>query len=188
MGTAPERVLIAERLRAHGIRGEVRLVPLGGSPRRFQPGLVVLWRPFKGPAEAARELTFARVRGAGDTLYATFDEVSDRTEAETLNGGGLWAPPEADADLPPDTYYHHQLLGLEVVDEGGTSLGRLTAVLETGPHDVYEVTTPDKQRFLVPAVQAFVVRVELDTNRLVIHLVPGLLPDSADNIADDRSD
>ena len=43
------------------------------------------------------------------------------------------------ADLPPlpdGDYYHHQVIGLNVVDEAGRLLGKVTEILETGANDV----------------------------------------------------
>jgi 16S rRNA processing protein RimM len=162
------------RVRPHGVRGEVRFVSLSGIEGRFSPGLSVLWR---GPDGRDVPLTVESVRERGEDVFARFAEVPDRTRAEGLAGGTLWAPAATSPPLEPGTYYHHQLLGLEVTDEAGAHLGRLSAILPGGVHDNYEVRMPDDRRFLVPAVAAFVVRVDLDAARVVIRPAPGLIPE-----------
>jgi len=177
MTTHPsDLVLIADRLRAHGVRGEVRGFPLSGEGGRFVPEMAVVWR-HRGASE--RPLTVEAVR-AGDTqVWLRFREIPDRTAAEALSGGTLWADlPAGDAgDLAPDTYYHYQLVGLAVVDEAGQSLGRLTRVVEGAAHDLYEVTSEGNPPFLVPAVAEFIRRVDVATGRMVIRVLPGLIPD-----------
>jgi len=168
-------IVAGERVRPHGVRGEVRFLSLSGVPGRFRKGTALIWRK---PGLPDRPLTVSAVRESGDTVFAHFAEVPDRTAAEGLAGGALWAEPATSPPLEPDTYYHHQLIGLTVADEAGRVLGRLVGILP-GAHDNYEVETPDGQRFLVPAVAEFVREVRLDAGRMVIRPIPGLVPDPA---------
>jgi len=162
------------RVRPHGVRGDVRFTSLSGVPGRFSPGLRVIWR---GPDGRDLPLTFETVREQGDDVFARFAQVPDRTRAEGLKGGTLWASPATSPPLEPGTYYHHQLLGLAVTDEAGADLGRLSAILPGGVHDNYEVEMPDGRRFLVPNVSAYVARVDLEAARVVIRPAPGLIPE-----------
>jgi len=162
------------RVRPHGVRGEVRFVSLSGVQGRFTPGLSMVWR---GPDRPDLPLTIASVRDEGETVFARFAEVPDRTAAEGLAGGTLWASAATSPPLTDGTYYHHQLLGLAVTDEDGAEIGRLTAILPGGAHDSYEVRMPDGRRFLVPAVAEFVHEVDLSLGRVVIRPAPGLIPD-----------
>jgi 16S rRNA processing protein RimM len=174
-----ELTLVALRVRPHGVRGEVRFQSLSGVSGRFRKGTHLVWRKV---GEPDRPLTVSAVRESGDTVYARFDQIPDRTAAESLIGGGLWAEPATSPPLEPDTYYHHQLLGLTVADEAGETLGRLVGIFP-GAHDNYEVETPDGRRFLVPAVAEFVREVDLAGGRMVIRPIPGLLPEAQDSEA-----
>jgi len=167
-------VQVGVRVRPHGVRGEVRFLSLSGVPGRFAPGLQVAWR---GPDGADLPLTIESAREQGDEVFARFTQIPDRTAAETLAGGTLWASAATSPPLEDGTYYHHQLLGLSVIDEDGAELGRLSAILPGAAHDNYEVEMPDGRRFLVPAVEAFVLRVDLDAGQVVIRTAPGLIPD-----------
>ena len=122
---------------AHGVGGEVKVKP-------FTDDLAA-WRSFNGGA-----LTLASLRG----LVARFDEVSDRTAAEALRGTLLTVPR---ASLPPlgeGEYYHADLLGLPVHDEGGTLLGHVAAVEDFGAGDLLDVEQADGRRFMVPVAAA----------------------------------
>ncbi|MDH4228784.1 MAG: ribosome maturation factor RimM [Nitrospirota bacterium] len=176
-GDAGELVMIGTGVRAHGVRGEVRVAPLSGDPQRFGAGLSVVWRR---DGFADRSLTVRRARGKGELAYVFFDEIADRTAAEPLNGGQLWARADSSPDLGEDGgWYHHQLLGLEVVDEAGSPLGRLTGIFDGPAHDNLEVTSPGGVTWLVPAVPAFLLRVELEAGRVVLRPIPGLIPEAA---------
>lgn len=176
MGSAPGGglTLAGTRLRPHGVRGEVRFLSLSGVAGRFRKGTALVWRKA---GEPDRPLTVTAAREAGDTVFARFAEIPDRTAAEGLAGGELWAEAATSPPLEPDTYYHHQLLGLAVTDEAGEPLGRLVAI-RPGAHDNYEVEAPDGRRFLVPAVAEFVREVDLAAGRMVIRPIPGLLPEA----------
>ncbi|MFQ5508012.1 MAG: ribosome maturation factor RimM [Leptospirillia bacterium] len=173
-GGADSLVCVGIKVRPHGIRGEVRVDPLSEQVGRFVRGLAVIWR---GRQAADRSLTVAAVRGKGGTAYLKFDEIADRTAAEALSGGSLWAEGATSPALEEGVYYHHQLIGLSVSDEAGAPIGRLTAVLEGSAHDNYEITCDDGQRFLMPAVSAFVRLVDVAGGRMTIRPIPGLLPE-----------
>jgi len=70
-------------------------------------------------------------------------------------------------DLPPtreDEYYEFQLLGLEVEEEGGRVLGRVTAVHPGPANDALELDTG----VLLPLVAACVRQVDLDGGRILV--------------------
>ena len=61
----------------------------------------------------------------------------------------LRIPADKAPALPPDTYFHWQLLGLSVVTEDGTILGQVAEILQTGANDVYLVR--GDRELLLPA-------------------------------------
>ena len=64
-----------------------------------------------------------------------------------------------------------------VVGHNSLPLGELTAISSGGAHDNYEVTMADGQKFLVPAVPAFILDINIEAGRMTIQPIPGLLPD-----------
>jgi 16S rRNA processing protein RimM len=79
--------------------------------------------------------------------------------------------------LEQGEYYHHQLLGLEVIDENGKPLGLLSSILETGANDVYVVRDQTGAEILVPAIDSVVLDIDLDNKHVRVHLLSGLLPE-----------
>jgi 16S rRNA processing protein RimM len=67
----------------------------------------------------------------------TFDGVADRTAAEALTGQILTADPLG--PLPEDELWLHELVGAEVRDTAGVSLGTVTAVDANPAHDILVV-------------------------------------------------
>ncbi len=78
----------------------------------------------------------------GNVLTASLEHCSDRTAAMRLKGLQVAVPR---SQLPvlsktgEDGYYWSDLIGLEVVNLQGESLGKVTGLLETGANDVLQV-------------------------------------------------
>jgi 16S rRNA processing protein RimM len=89
--------------------------------------------------------------------------------------GVLLTVPEDDiAALPQGTYYHFQLIDMQVVSDEDELLGVIVEILDTSANDVYVVrgeTVPD---LLIPAIREVVLDVDVEVGRMLVHLVPGL--------------
>ena len=85
-------------------------------------------------------------------------------------------PREEAIPLEEGEYYYFQLVGLTVETESGERLGRLAEVLETGANDVYVVRGP-RGEVLLPAVEDVIRQVDLESRRVVVRLLPGMLPE-----------
>jgi len=171
---ADNLVCIGVGVRAHGIRGEIRVGILSELPGRVKKGMTLEWRR---PGHETCALTVSGVRERAEKVFLRFNEIPDRTAAEALNGGKLWGVGDTAPELEEDAYFHHQILGLDVVDEGGVSIGELVAVMEMGAHDNYEIRQPSGVTFLLPAVAEFILDIDLDAGQMVVRLIPGLLPE-----------
>ena len=161
----------------HGIRGEVTLDLRSDEPdRRFATGAVLDTEAPKGSSFPHRTLTVARARWHQQTLLVTFEELTDRTTAETARGVLLRATVDA-SETPedPEEFYDHQLIGLTAVDLDGRELGTVSAVVHGGAQDLLTVRTPDGRDGLVPFVKALVPEVDVAGGRVVVADRPGLV-------------
>jgi 16S rRNA processing protein RimM len=83
-------------------------------------------------------------------------------------------PVEEAMPLGPGEYYEHEILGLAVCTEDGEPLGVVDEVLYTGSNAVY-VTRGPLGEVLIPVLNDVVLEVDLEAERLVVRLPPGLL-------------
>ena len=180
MSDTPE-VVVGRIGRAHGVRGELSVEPRTDEPeRRFTDGAVLLTRAPGGagdvPAGRPSTLTIARSRWHQSRLLVTFEEVHDRTTAETLTGLVLAVRVDPD-EVPddPEEFYDHQLVGLRAVTTDGAEVGEVTDVLHATGQDLLAIRTPDGGEVLVPFVTALVPVVDLAAGRLEVADRPGLL-------------
>lgn len=167
------QVVVGRIGRAHGIRGELNVEARTDEPeRRFAPGSSVLC--------AGRSLTVERARPHQGKWILKFEQIPDRTAAETLHGKTLHAEVDPD-EVPDDGFYDHQLVGLMALSDG-REVGRVVDVLHLPAHDTL-VLDRDGQDVLVPFVEALVPDVDLAAGTLTILDRPGLLdPTRADEV------
>lgn len=110
-------------------------------------------------------------RGKAILKLTTIDSVES---SEQLRGQLLEIHQSQLCPLPPEQYYHFQLLGIEVWTTEGEFLGHIAQILPTGSNDVYVVPVADGE-VLIPAIEDVVKSVDLDSGRLTIEAVKGLL-------------
>ena len=95
-----------------------------------------------------------------------------RLDRDAPRGAELAVPRE---ELPPPDegeFYAFQLVGLEVVEEGGRTLGRAAAVQPGVANDVLELDSGE----LLPLVDACVLQVDLEARRILV--APGFASSS----------
>ena len=115
------RVIVGRIGKAHGIRGAVTVEVRTDEPEvRFAPGSVLITDP-----EATGPLVVEGAKWHSGRLLLDFEDVHDRTAAESLRGTMLSVDVDDDArPEDPDEFYDHQLVGLAVVTVEGAARRR----------------------------------------------------------------
>jgi 16S rRNA processing protein RimM len=169
-------VVVGRVGKPHGLRGEVTVELRTDEPeRRFAAGATLRTERPRGSAAPWPALSITSTRWHQSTLLVRFDELTDRTVAESARGLLLHATVSADESPDdPEEFYDHQLLGLAVVDLDGHALGEVTEILH-GAQDVLQIRTPDGRDALVPFVSALVPTVDVDAGQVVVADRPGLV-------------
>jgi 16S rRNA processing protein RimM len=146
--------------RTHGIFGELIMDILTDFPERLRAGREV----FIGEKHEPHKL--GSVRQANKSLLVTIRGYKTPEEAARFRNSYVYARLEDLPELPEGEYYHHQLIGLTVVDETGKRLGELTEVLETGANDVYVVRDEAGGELLLPAIPEVILGVDLERQEM----------------------
>ncbi len=163
----PAYLIVGRVGRAVGLKGEVEVLVLSDDPKRFAPGSVVL----RGDTMSA--LTVSGMRATRDRNVVLFDEIADRTAAESLRGAELVIGAEDARALDDDEYWDHDLLGCAVMTIDGDDVGVVTDVLHQPANEVLLVEGGGKQ-LLIPLVSSVVKAVE-PRRRITIDPPEGLL-------------
>lgn len=180
MAADSDFLLMGRLGRPHGVRGEIKVTPETDDPQRF----ALLERVYLGADDAtARPYELDGVRfqyPKGRTVVLlTFAGVDSIEAVEELRGANVYA--DAD-DLPPldeGEAYIHDLIGLAVVvvDEDGEPTGDPIGTvrdLYDGSQLLFGIERPGLPEVLLPDVDEFVDRIDLEERRLYVRPPEGL--------------
>lgn len=153
------RIAIGKILKAQGLRGEVKILPLTDDPARF----LRLDRAFIDGKPHRAE----RARVSGGFAYVSFSGIDTREDAERLAGLEVSVDRADAVPLPPDAWYAADVLGCEVFLED-TRLGTLTDIMQNTGADVYTVRTPEGGEIMFPALRDLIRSVDTENKRMVL--------------------
>ncbi|MFZ3139264.1 ribosome maturation factor RimM [Polaromonas sp.] len=173
----PEDALEVGRiLDAWGVKGWVKILPHSTHPEaifsaktwylqapdaRFRPGFSL----FSGTVSL--KVDEAKIHSGA--VVAKFSGLDDRDAAEALRGARIFLSRSSFPAASADEYYWVDLIGLNVVNREGLTLGCVRDLMATGPHSVlcveYASTQEDGAAItaerMIPFVAAYVDKVDI---------------------------
>jgi 16S rRNA processing protein RimM len=145
-----ERIAVGRVGRPHGLDGAFFVEDPSEDPRWFEQGAML----HAGGIEV--EVVSAR-RGAGGRPVIRLDRPVPR-------GTALEVPREALPQTAEGEFYAFELVGLDVVEEGGRDLGRVIAVHPGPANDAIELDGG----LLLPLVEACIRAVNVEEGRILV--------------------
>ena len=152
---------VGQVVRAHGVRGDVKLIPLTDDPARFR---AIKTAYLETTAGAYAPVAVSDARIAPEAVLLHIEGVDTVEQAEALKNRYLCVSREDAVKLKKDTYFVVDLIGCDTFDTNGKAYGKLTDVLETGANDVYEI---NGGTLLVPALKKVLHEVDVEHGRIV---------------------
>ena len=153
--------------RAHGIKGQVIVNPETDFPeQRFRPGASLF------TTRGAVKLTTVRFQNGRPVIG--IEGVETMNGAEELSGLELRVPVEELAALPAGMFYHHDLVGCQVVTGGGERVGTVEGVEGTAGGSRL-VVAGAKGEILIPLASEICRTIDVSGKRIVIEPPEGLL-------------
>jgi len=150
-----------------GIKGEVRVYSYLDDISRFSD----IEKVYIEGENEFRDVERARVDK--NTVVIKLSGVDDRNASESLRNKYLVIPKDM-YELPEDTYFIDELIGMEVFDDKGNHVGKISDVNQNSRQDLYVINTGEKT-FLLPAVGEFILDVDVENNKMVVKLVDGIV-------------
>ncbi len=169
---------VCRLVKAHGLKGALKIELYTDAPeRRFVPGAsFALQVPSSSPWHGKR-LTLAELKWFNAQPVAFFEDVTDRTAAESLVKAVLWIEADPAEPAEDDAWYDYQLVGLAVLRDG-VEIGRVARVDHLPAQDLLAVAVPDREdEVLVPFVAAIVPAVDLKAGTVTVTPPFGLFED-----------
>ena len=155
----------------HGIKGEVKVFPTTDDVKRFKKLKNVI-------LDTGREHLNLEVEGVKffkQFVILKFKGLDNINDIEKYTGKDLLVDRANAVKLRKDEYFVVDLIGLEVFTEDGEKFGTMKDVLETGANDVYIIDSLNHGEVLIPAIKQCVLDIDIEANKMVIHLMKGLV-------------
>ncbi len=156
---------------AHGICGEVKVFPTTDDKERFRQ----LEKVLLDTGKETIPLEIQGVKFFKQFVIIKFKGIDDRDDVEKYKGRPLFVERKDAVPLGEDEYFIADMLGMEVVTEDGESFGTLKDVITTGANDVYVVDSKKHGEVLIPAIRQCILDVDVQTGRMTVHLLDGLV-------------
>ena len=180
---------VGRLVKAHGLKGALKLELYTDNPEgRFTPGAVFTLQVPEASPWHGKEITVREYRVMNGNPVVFFDDVDDRTAAESLVRAILWIDQDED-EVEENAWFDHQLVGLDVVRDD-TVVGRVVRVDHFPAQDLL-IVKAGEQEIMVPFVEAIVPTVDVAGGRVIVTPPSGLfeeLPDSEDAQADESTE
>lgn len=163
-----EKIKIGRIVNAVALRGEVKVYNYSGYKERYEEldRIIVEGKAYE----------IEKVRYQQQMVILKLAGVNDRNAAEAMKNKDVFITEEDLQELPEDTFYIRDLIGLEVLDvETGEAIGSLKDVLQPSNQDVYVVKRPEGSDVLIPAVSEFVKEVNVKEGFVKVHLIEGMI-------------
>ena len=155
----------------HGVRGEVKVFPTTDDMARFKK----LKQVILDTGREHKLLEIESVKFFKQFAILKFKGIDNINDIEKYKGKSLLVDRKNAVKLQKDEYFIADMVGLEVFTEDGELFGTMKDVLETGANDVYIIDSPQHGEVLIPAIKQCILDVDIENNRMTIHLMEGLV-------------
>lgn len=155
----------------HGVRGEVKVFPTTDDKTRFKK----LKKVRLDLGKEMKELEIAEVKFFKNMVILRFRGIERIEDIEGWRQKDLLIDRSQAVKLSPDENFITDLIGLRVLTDEGETLGTMIDVLQTAANDVYCVRTEEGREVLLPAIKDCILKVDLEKQEMLVHILPGLL-------------
>ena len=164
-----EKYLEAGKLiNTHGVRGEFKMDAWSDSLSDY---LKVPCFYLKKDPEFA--LKIEKIRPFGKFLLVKFEGIDDMDSALKYKSKTIYVD-RADLTLPSGAVFLADIIGLDAIDDNtGTVFGKIKDITDKGSGNLYEIELLSGGICLVPAVDFFVRKIDLEKG-VFINVIEGL--------------
>ncbi len=161
---------IGQIVNTSGLKGIVKVNCFSDDIRRFDKLSKVLIEKNKNLTEYMIE----EVRYSKNQVLIKFKGIDTIEEAETFKNCYIKIKREELEELPEDTYYIVDLIGINVYLENEILVGEIIDVFPTGSNDVYVIKREENTDLLIPAIKDVVKSINIKEKKMIINLIEGL--------------
>ncbi|UOQ47899.1 ribosome maturation factor RimM [Gracilibacillus caseinilyticus] len=167
-----DHLKVGKIVNTHGIKGEVRVIRITDFENRFETGTTLYVKTKTTDTLTPVTIDGHRVHKNFDLLH--FQGYENINDVEQFKDTILLIRADQLTELEENEYYYHEIIGCEVQTSSGNILGKVSEILSPGANDVWVVKQKGKE-YLIPYIEDIVKEVDIDTQRIIIEPMEGLL-------------
>ena len=162
---------IGQIVNTFGIKGFVKRTPLTDDLERFEE----LKSVFVVKNKELIEMQIEEVKYHKHLVLVKFKGIEDINMAEKYKGCYIKIKRENARKLPEDTYFIADLIGIKVYDEDGNLLGKVDDIYNNKSTDIYVIKDDLGKQILLPSTKEVIKQIDVDEEKMVVHLIDGLI-------------
>lgn len=162
---------IGQIVNTYGIKGFLKVVPYTDDIKRFEK-LKSIYIQTKKSLET---VIIEEVKYAKNLVLLKIKGIDNINDAEIYKNCYIKIDRSDAVELPEDSYFIVDLIGIKVYTDEGEALGDIIDVFPTGANDVYVVKNELGKQVLLPAIGDVIKNVDIKNKKMVVHLIEGLV-------------
>lgn len=156
-------------VKTHGLKGEVTIALHAGSP-----GLEEVKSLFVQHQNQFVPHFIQHFSPKGSKAFVKFEDINTPEQAGRLTGCGLFMPKKERPKLARGEFYGDEIIGFQVVDQEGQSVGIVKEANENGPNPHLLVLFETKE-IMIPLNGPFIQSIIKIRKRITVDLPEGFL-------------
>lgn len=158
-------IYVGDIVNTHGIKGELRILSdFKYKKQIFKKDFTLYIGRLKEP------LIINSYRKHKEYDMVLFYDIEDINDAIAYKGDKVYINKE---DIKIDGYFNEDLIGLNVYGND-ILIGKVEKIMKNVAHDIIVIKSTEKKH-LIPYVDEFIKKIDLENNRMDINLIEGLI-------------
>jgi 16S rRNA processing protein RimM len=180
----PEHIVVGKFGRPRGVSGDIYIHPTTDNPRRFSKLKTV----FAVYDDRREKVSLSKIYFLDNRPVVHVEGFDSREAVKVLTNASIEIEMAQAEPLPKGSYYQFDLIGCKVVGADGTDYGTLEEVLFYPAGDVYRIVSEKYEDILLPAIDRFVIEVDIERKSITIDPPEGLLTEKKNSRTRDAQD
>ena len=162
---------IGQIVNTYGIKGFLKVVPYTDDITRFED----LKSIYVETKSSLKTFIIEDVKYSKNLVLLKLKGIDDINTAEIYKNCYLKIDRKDAVELPEDSYFIIDLIGITVFSDNDEELGNIVDVYSTGANDIYVVKNQLGKQVLLPAIGEVIKDVDIQNKKMIVHLIEGLV-------------
>lgn len=162
---------IGQIVNTYGIKGFLKVVPYTDDITRFES----LKSIYVETKNSLKTFIIEEVKYSKNLVLLKLKGIDDINSATIYKNCYLKIDRKDAVELPEDSYFIIDLIGITVYTDRHKELGNIVDVYSTGANDIYVVKNELGKQVLLPAIGEVIKNVDIKDKKMIVHLIEGLV-------------